>query len=278
MTKKREFYPIRSLTRLIPDGLRTERRRPRAPGTHRREPLHDRRPLEGDASLLERDDREPRARHVEQLAVAQQELRVRRPAEALVAGRERFVQQRAVVVKLREQMREQRPMQIVGDDDRIERLAREWPRARFQIGLARLDSRLAGERAERRTVAVDREHLRTARCEEACVPAATGCDVEHARTRRHEMREAGNPRRRLQHRVRVRRCALHWVQLGRCDIAATLRTARFYQPGRRRSDDGGARRDDVARFVDSSAACSASQPRNATTSSRSATRGAASAK
>ena len=82
--------------------------------------LHDRFAALVGAPLLEGDHGEMRLRKVEQFARAQQEVRPGRMTEALVAERERFVEQHAVVANGRQQMREERAMQVIGNDDCID--------------------------------------------------------------------------------------------------------------------------------------------------------------
>jgi predicted amidohydrolase len=68
-----------------------------------------------------------RARHVEQLAIAQQEGGVARLAEALVAGHERLVEQHAAGLERGQQGGPQRPVQVVGDDHGAEAPAGQRP-------------------------------------------------------------------------------------------------------------------------------------------------------
>ncbi len=131
--EKREFYPIR-LRRRAPFARGTPALAPTpyaevgsGGGQARARPTAARRCTTAgrvavDAPLLERDDRQPLARAIEQLALAQQERRIRRAAERFVAARERLVEQRAVGRECGEQLRKQRAMQVVDDDDRIEAL------------------------------------------------------------------------------------------------------------------------------------------------------------
>ena len=216
----------------------------------RRETLHDRRPVGADFALLEGDDGQSTADDVQQFAAAEQEVGIRRPAEAFVPRRKRLVEQHAVVSQRRQQMWKQRTMQVVGDDDRVESRIAERPGTGFEIGDRRLDALHAGERRECGRVAVDCEHARPARCEQPRVPSMPGREIEHVRVRGDQMREADDPSR--------------WRE--RCVI---LRFDHRDLPLRR--DDGSAR-------AASCAASSASQRTNAATSARSCTCGAVNAK
>src|SRR5512142_2220126 len=133
-SRKRRFYPI--------PLWRRPRRPPRTaasndtirqrgwPGTRaadRGNPLHDRRTLALDQSLLECDEREPVAHDVGELPGCEEERGIRRASKPFVPGGERFVEQRAVGGERREEVREQRTVQVIGDDDRIEHFAGKGP-------------------------------------------------------------------------------------------------------------------------------------------------------
>ena len=76
-----------------------------------------------------------RGGELEQFAGAEQEVGVARLAEALVADAEGLVDQHAARRQGAGQVRKQRTMQIVGDDDAVERASAEGPgRAILQVG------------------------------------------------------------------------------------------------------------------------------------------------
>jgi hypothetical protein len=85
--------------------------------------------------LLEGDHRHRRgeARERQELVAAQEELGFRRPSVSFVAHRERLVEQDAVRCERGAQVREQRPVQIVGDHDGVERFAGERPGRAFEV-------------------------------------------------------------------------------------------------------------------------------------------------
>ena len=94
-------------------------------------------------------------------------------------------------------MRKQRPVQIVGDDDRVEALRPPSGHgAAFEIGAHVVDSRR--RRRARPAPAASRStatHVAAARGEEAAVPAVSASDIEHARARRDQRCEAHDPGR-----------------------------------------------------------------------------------
>ena len=145
-----------------------------------------------DHARLVGGDGEAAAHQLEQFAVLQQELRLARPPEALVAFHEGLVEQHAARRERAEQRGEERAMQVVGDDHGAERAAGQGPgRSVLEIGLHDLDVRLGGERAD---VAIDGRDLVAALGEEAGVPAAAGGDVEDRGVRRRSGRPTARSR------------------------------------------------------------------------------------
>ena len=112
-----------------------------------------------------------------QLPVTQEELRVARPPEPLVADHERLAHERAAGAQGGGQVGEQRPPQVVGHDDRVPLPLAERPGARLEVRRDDLDARVAQAR-ERRRVAVDGGDAAASRGEELGVPPAAGGDVE----------------------------------------------------------------------------------------------------
>ena len=122
---------------------------------------------------------------------------IRRPAEGLVAAGERLVEQR----RRRRRARRAGAGTAAGAGSwrrRSRRSARPRAARLRSRGRARAVSTPAtlGKRRERGGVAVDGEHAAAAAREEARVAPLTAGEIEHARARGHERREAHDPRRR----------------------------------------------------------------------------------
>src|SRR6266567_9018056 len=199
--KKPAFYPETSL--VTPTPLR-KRRRPRSRAADGGEPLNYRGLRAIDAPLLEGDDRERFARELEQFALLEQEVGVRRLAVESIAGREGFVDQHAVRRQRGEQMRKQRAVKVVHHHDGVETLAGEGPVVLLEIGDPDFDPRRARERRKRGSVAIDGKDLRAACREKQRVAAVTGGEIEHAPPGGDERREAYDPGRRCQPEMTVR--------------------------------------------------------------------------
>ena len=212
--------------------------------------------------LLERDGDEPAGDTLQQLAGLEQKIRIRRPAVGLVAAGEGLVEQHAVVGQRREQLRQQRPMQIVDDDDRVEAFAAEDRTSAFEVQRARLDARLAGERRERGRVAIDGDDVAAARGEEARMAAVAAGDVEHPRARRDQRRRSARSTARAARRARA---ADGWFR--RC-IASASRVVRAPGAGRRAATSA------ASAAATSAAASSASHATKLATSARSTACGA----
>ena len=89
-------------------------------------------PLVRDDAVLEGEHAQP-SEGVEQFARAQKEIGIARAAKPFVADRKGFVEQQSVGRQRFRKPRQQRPVQVVHDDDGIERRRRKWPRIRLQI-------------------------------------------------------------------------------------------------------------------------------------------------
>jgi hypothetical protein len=164
-----------------------------------RDSLHDREPsFPGNDALLERDDVEAAFHDAQKLAAFEQERGIRRAAIRLVPARESLVQQYSVLAERREQGGQERPMEIVRDDDRAESFARKRPRSAFKIKSGRFDAGHRRQRCDRPGVAVDGQHATSAGGEKARVAAVPAREVQHARVGGNEVREADDPRRRRQ--------------------------------------------------------------------------------
>ena len=133
---------------------------------------------------------------------AQQEIGIRRPAEALVAARRtsrRAARRRRPSAASR--CGEQRPVQVVRDDDRVERLARRSGQAPASRSATRVSTPATPRSAA--SAAASRSTAST------CAPRAAnsahggraGGDVEHACAGRNEVREALDPCGRAHRRI-----------------------------------------------------------------------------
>ncbi len=143
---------------------RLARRQPPRLAFHGGDALDDGRPRRRDAALLEGDDGQAIDEGGQQLARPQQEIRVRRPAEALVAGHEGLVDQRPAGGKRRRQRRQQRPVQVIGDDDPVIALAEAPGAAILEVGLDDRGGGVAGERgAQGCALALSREIAKSSR-------------------------------------------------------------------------------------------------------------------
>src|SRR6185369_5423576 len=176
-------------------SLSWQQRRPAASAPDGRDALHDRRPRGAYQALLEGNDGQSLAQKRKQFVGGQQMLRIGRAAIGFVAGRECLVQERAAAIQQVEQLGEQRAVQIVGDDDRIELQARQRPRPAFEIRGDRRYSRHTGERDKRQAVAIDGDDVAKAGGKESAVPALSASEIEHARPRRDQRRKARDPGR-----------------------------------------------------------------------------------
>ena len=119
------------------------------------------------------------ARPCEQFARSQQEIGIGRPAEALVAERERFIYERAVFRQRRQDMRKQRPIQIVGNDDAGKAPAFERPRRMFQVGKLNADTGNTGQCCKRLSITIDRAYAEAGASEKSAVPTAAAGKIEH---------------------------------------------------------------------------------------------------
>src|SRR6185436_1428888 len=139
----------------------------------RANPLRHRRFRTGDLALLEGENRQGSERFP-QFTRPEQEIRGGRATETLVADHEGLVDEHSALAQRIDDRVEQRPVQIVGNDDRAEALTGERPGiAGLQVGLHELDAwnvlRLS----------VDGDYFEPALREEARVAASATRDVEN---------------------------------------------------------------------------------------------------
>ncbi len=148
-----------------------------------------------DDALLERDDAKRGPENREQLAGTEEKFRVARPAEALVSDREGLVNENAPWRERGDQRREQRAVQIVGDDDAVIASAQRPGRTVFQIEHADCAQGITGEGGEPRGVAIGGDHGKAAIAQQAGMPAVSGGEVEDTPARADQRDESAHPRR-----------------------------------------------------------------------------------
>jgi hypothetical protein len=142
--------------------------------------LDYRRAWHRNLSLFESDDREA-GKGFEQLAGAKQEIGIARPAEAFVAAREGLVDQHSARRESAGNRREQRAVQVIGNDDAVITIA-ELPTV---VGLEVDPAHRAAwprKRHECRGIPVDRAHGKSAVAQQANMPASAGRKIEHKAT------------------------------------------------------------------------------------------------
>ncbi len=133
------------------------------------------------ATLLVGHDLETIPHHVQEFARPEQEVRVRRPADALLPELERLVDQQAAGSHGSNQIVEQRPMQVISDDHRIELLTAERRRHPcLQVELHQQDPGIACRGATAADVPVDAGHPEAARERQSQMPPSSASDVERA--------------------------------------------------------------------------------------------------
>src|SRR5579859_6716095 len=109
-------------------------------GPYGGEALDHSRVWDRNLSLFEGDDRKS-CKGLEQLAGAKQEIGIARPAEAFVAAREGFVDQHSARRESAGDRREQRAVQVIGDDDSIVAIAELPPVVGLEVDPAHLAAR-----------------------------------------------------------------------------------------------------------------------------------------
>ena len=130
-------------------------------------------------------------------------VRIPRPAEALVAGGERLVNENASDGNGPQQMGYEGAMQIVGHDNPGERPPRDHAAFRehgcpvLQIDAEHLGTRVAGEIAEAADVTVQGRHPIAEAEEEAGVPTGAGGKIQNRPFHPNQRCEANDPVRGL---------------------------------------------------------------------------------
>ena len=130
----------------------------------------------------------------------QKKIGVARPAEALVPGREGLVKQEPARRRQPENIRHDRPPEIVGHDD-----ARKGPagerkiRRLFEVERQYFHPGNPLEIREFRDVDIDESHRMSPRQEQPAVPAAAAGEIEHRLFGSHFGCESDNPLRRWVH-------------------------------------------------------------------------------
>ena len=176
--------------------------------------LHHRAPGPLDLAVLVSDDPQSAAKLLEQLAFAQQVRRIARPTITLIAAGEGFVDQHPARRQATHQLREQRPVEVIGHDDAGELAPLQRPRrAVLEIRRDCAEARLGAQIGDAREVLVERPHRVPEAQEKARVPAAPAGHVEHLAAGTNERGETAHPRAGRSWRV-VR------IWLGRGDLIA----------------------------------------------------------
>ena len=140
---------------------------------------------------------------IQQLPRVEEERRIGRPAVALVAGREGLVDQDAPWRQGREQVLEQRAVQIVDHYDPGELPGRVWPGPALQVGAAGGNARHAGQPRKHGGIPVDRLDQVAEPGQKTGMPPAARRHVQDSSTRRYPVRPADDPRRGGRECVRV---------------------------------------------------------------------------
>src|SRR4030095_1410877 len=131
----------------------------------------------GERHVLERDDTELAADRTQQLARLEQEGRVRRLPETLLAAGEGLVDERAARFEAVDEERQQWTMEVVRHHDATEASLPERPRCPIlEVGTHDLE---IPSRRQRARVTIDRDHAMAALEEESRMASAAGRDVEH---------------------------------------------------------------------------------------------------
>jgi hypothetical protein len=128
-------------------------------------------------SLLERDGRK-RCKRFEQLAWAKQEIEIAWPAEAFVAARKGLVDQHSTGPEGAGNRREERAVQIIGNDDSVIVIAELSKVVALEVDPAHLATR-PRERRQCRGITVDRAHGKSAVVQQANMPATASREVQH---------------------------------------------------------------------------------------------------
>jgi hypothetical protein len=162
---------------------------------NRAETLNDSLFRDLDFALLERHHLKTMSGNLKQFAGIEKKRRRGRAAESLIAARERLVDQHAVRIQQVRQDGQQRPVQIIGDDEGGEPpFRRQRPgTAVLKVGLDKINAGTANEIAHSAKVPVDPGHRMACRGEQAKVTANAAGDVEHRAARGHQRREPAHP-------------------------------------------------------------------------------------
>src|SRR5690606_20829926 len=143
----------------------------------------DRRWIPGTRPRLVGRDLELPSDEVEEFARLQQEVRVARASEPLLADRERLDDQHTAVRDALDDGAESRSPQGIGHHDAVEAASLERPGAVLEVRFDDLDAPARTARAqllEGARVAIDADDREAGGEQPAHVPAAAARDVEHA--------------------------------------------------------------------------------------------------
>ena len=116
--------------------------------------------------------------HSQEFPRTQEEIRIGRAAETLVADGEGLVNESAARRDSAEQFREQGAMQVIGDHHQRKPAPRERPGVLLEIRQHEPDARRAGQGRGNQRITIDRRDRCTGARQKACVPSLTACHIE----------------------------------------------------------------------------------------------------
>ena len=100
-------------------------------------------------------------------------------------------------------------MQVIGNDDSIIVIAELPMLVGLEVDPAHLATR-PRERQQRRGIAIDRAHCKSAVAQQANMPATAGCEIEHKTTRLDQRQKAVDPDGGGRRGLRRSHALLHW--------------------------------------------------------------------
>jgi hypothetical protein len=148
-----------------------------------------------DDQVLEGNDAQPTANHVEQLSRSDKELRPCRSPKALVSNRERLVEQRTWGTNRRDQLIQEGPVQVVRDHHPCEPSLAERERlTALEVHLDYLESIVFPDVIETRDVSIDGDDVAPLVQEPVGMATRAARDVEHRTGERDQGCKADDPR------------------------------------------------------------------------------------
>jgi hypothetical protein len=162
----------------------------------RRDPLDRCRTWFADIQVLVSQDTQPAAHGIEEFTRSEQEVRIARAAEPLVAGSEGLVEQQPARRHAVNEICEPRPMKIVDHNDRVEQPPCEGVIGpALEVNLQHLEARIIAKVRQSRHVTVDGKDPATALKEQAGMPAGAAGQIQDMAAGAHAACESQDPRR-----------------------------------------------------------------------------------